>query len=237
MYLGAGNTVPVQPLPGPLQADRSGKPEYTPSPIQAAYIDLLSRWRWQQFTTNTFRQSVHPERADKVWRVWISKMNRHLFGSRWSEHKEGLGWVRASEMQKRDVLHFHGLLCGPGSERLDYRKWKEEWFDMAGIARLEVPTSSDAVTSYVSKYVVKGGEIDFGGVLDIRDIPPGLFPCLAVPLTTKREGGNLSSEDRSVKDRARPVVRKGRYTPRRRTFELVAGAALDQAEIEPPTAS
>ena len=62
--------------------------------------------------TFTFRDLVHPEAADKRFRVLISQANRVLWGVRWYQRRQGLRWVRALEYQKRDVIHYHALLAG-----------------------------------------------------------------------------------------------------------------------------
>lgn len=131
--------------------------------LRSAYVDLLDRWTWDQFATNTFRNEVHPEKADKLWRLWISKMNRHLYGHRWDRRGGGLFWCRASELQKRGVTHFHGLIGGHGASTLDCRRWQDEWFSLAGIARMERPNSENAVQHYLVKHISRGAEIDFGG--------------------------------------------------------------------------
>jgi hypothetical protein len=60
-----------------------------------AWVEYLSRWTWDWFVTLTFREAKHPEAAEKVFRVWISKMNRDMYGPRWSKHRRGVRWVRA----------------------------------------------------------------------------------------------------------------------------------------------
>ena len=134
--------------------------------LTPAWVNLLGRWRWDWFATLTFRgDTVHPEAADKRFRIWISKINRSLYGPRWSKQKKGIRWVRALELQRRGVIHFHALLGGDGLSELRRLSWMDEWDKLAGWARIEPPRSSEAVRAYCSKYVVKGGEIDLGGPL------------------------------------------------------------------------
>ena len=103
----------------------------------------------------------------KRFRYLVSTINRHLYGPRWAKKqaRDGVGvrWVCASEPQRRGVIHFHALMAGVG----DVRRLgvMDEWYRIAGIARIEEPKQHDAVARYVSKYVVKGGEIDMGGPL------------------------------------------------------------------------
>lgn len=51
--------------------------------LRQGYRDLIDRWDWHQFTTNTFQNDVHPEQANRLWCLWINKMNRSLYGHRW----------------------------------------------------------------------------------------------------------------------------------------------------------
>jgi hypothetical protein len=61
-----------------------------------------------------------------------------------------------------------------GVQDLRRLTWMDRWHELAGYARIEPIESTAAVARYVSKYVVKGGEIDLGGPL----VPPEL-PLLA----------------------------------------------------------
>ena len=140
--------------------------------VQEAWIILLSRYRWDWFCSFTFRgEIVHPERAGKTFMVLVSKINRSLFGSRWHRRKEGIRWVRAMETQKRGVLHYHALIAGQGLQDLRRLTFMDEWDELAGYARIEPLRSSQAVYSYVSKYCVKGGELDIGGNFEDHEDP------------------------------------------------------------------
>lgn len=139
--------------------------------VRDGWTELLTRYQWDWFLTMTFRDRkdkykpdyVHPEVADKLWRVFVSKLNRRLYGQRWYRTPgKSIYWVRAMEWQKRGVLHYHALAGDTQSlnTRASRRFWKEEWFLLAGIARIDRVFGIDDVAAYVSKYVVKGGEID-----------------------------------------------------------------------------
>ncbi len=137
-----------------------------------SWIDFINHWSWNWFCTFTFRgDSVHPEKADKLFRVFISKINRALYGSRWYKHGQGVKWIRAIEMQRRGVIHYHALIGGVGVEDLRRLTYMDEWDDMAGYARIEPIDSAEAVIAYISKYVLKDGEIDLGGPLHDLDHP------------------------------------------------------------------
>jgi hypothetical protein len=105
--------------------------------------------------------SVHPETADKRFRLFVCMANRELFGPRWFKKGEGINWVRGLEYQTRGAVHFHALLSGTAPlRRLTY---KDLWEELAGFARIERPRSYERVLRYITKYVVKDGEIDLGG--------------------------------------------------------------------------
>ena len=132
--------------------------------LHRGWITFLQRYEWQWFCTLTFRDMVHPESADKRFRTLISKINRKLFGPRWSSKThETIIWARGIEYQKRDVMHFHALI-GCYTKNLDRctirRHWADEWNEMAGFARIEKIRSAKEATRYVTKYVTKGGQID-----------------------------------------------------------------------------
>jgi len=147
-----------------------------------AWADFLARFEWTWFCTLTFRSSVHPEKAAKLFHVWWCMMNQKLYGRRWRKKSQGVRWVRAIEYQKRHVLHFHVLVGGKGTPGLVAREFEEAWFDLAGIARMSLVESQDAALAYVSKYVSKGGQIDLGGPLSDFDDQAD-FPIESIGLT------------------------------------------------------
>jgi len=140
---------------------------------RAAWAEFLNQWAWDWFGTFTFRGDfIHPESADKRFRVFVSKVNRALYGVRWYKKPgRAVRWARALETQKRGVVHYHALLGGVGLGELRRLTFMDTWAELAGWARIEPPRSSEAVRAYVSKYVVKDGEIDLGGPL-ARDGSP-----------------------------------------------------------------
>jgi len=129
-----------------------------------AWCKFLGQWDWQWFCTLTFRDVVHPESANKSFRYFTSKLNRQLYGPRWFKKAHGgIPWVRALEYQRRGVIHFHALFANvEGVRRLS---WMDEWFEIAGIARIEAINDKWAVRRYITKYVLKEGEIELGGAL------------------------------------------------------------------------
>lgn len=143
--------------------------------LHNGWLSFLSRYEWQWFCTMTFRDSVHPESADKRFRLFVSKLNRALFGPRWSSKKHmTVYWARGMEYQKRGVLHFHALLACGGKDLTQQavrQRWVAVWNDLSGYARIENVRSSEEATRYVTKYVTKGGQIDLSPNLYAGGMP------------------------------------------------------------------
>ena len=136
--------------------------------------------------TLTFRGDVHPEAAGKRFHVWISRINRRLYGRGWHERGEGIRWVRTSEPTRRSVLHFHALIGGDDVDELRRLSWMDEWDKLAGFARIEAPRSGEAVRHYCAKYVVKRGEVDVGGP-GMHEPPASRWPREWLPWLVKRK--------------------------------------------------
>jgi len=153
-----------------------------------AWADFLARFDWTWFCTLTFRESVHPEKAAKLFHILMCMMSQKLYGRRYYKKNRYVRWVRAVEMQKRNVLHYHALIGGKGSPALKARQFEEAWWDLAGIARISAVESQGAALAYVSKYVSKGGQIDFGGpISDLVD--QANFPMESIGLTAPESQG------------------------------------------------
>jgi hypothetical protein len=96
--------------------------------------------------------------------------NRSLNGPRWFKKGRGILWVHALEWQRRGVIRYHTMFAG--MQHLRRLSWMERWNELAGFARIESIRDSQAVRRYVTKYVVKEGELDLGGTLLIEQPPP-----------------------------------------------------------------
>lgn len=161
-----------------------------------AYAELLGRQAWHWFITLTFRPNqesrsggMHPEKADKAFRVLISKINRELHGVRWyKRYDTQLVWARGQEFHKSGRIHFHAVVAHPTNDLNTLTRrmhWVDWWWQEFGIARIERPQSQDDICRYVSKYVVKDGEVDFSPSFG-RVVPPALqFGHLAPPSRTR----------------------------------------------------
>lgn len=131
------------------------------SPLASEYAKIFEPYPWEWFVTLTFVNHPHPEAALKKWRVWVSKINRELFGPRWSKKDHGgVAWVACIEYQKRGAIHIHALMFRTGLLRR--LTWMDAWHELdatTGFARIEPIKSIEKSTSYVCKYVAKEGEL------------------------------------------------------------------------------
>lgn len=168
----------------PDQPELYGQPD---TRIRDAWRDMLARYNAHAFVTLTFRPqrfyrdkysgavraidrtghngSVHPEVADKAFRVFVSKINGSIWGRNWSKRWHGgCQWIRGTEFHRDGRLHLHALLAAPTDDlwnltRIEphHRWWREEF----GFNRIERPRSQQHVRDYVADYVVKDGLLDF----------------------------------------------------------------------------
>lgn len=149
-----------------------------------AWADLLMREPWHWFVTLTFRikhegrgGGIHPEKASKAWHLFVNSINEELYGRRWRKKRGdqgGIVWALGEEFHKDGRIHFHALAsCTEGDLSAFTRRlaWMDWWYREFGIARIYPPDSQDDVCGYVSKYVVKGGEVDFSSNFGKARVP------------------------------------------------------------------
>ncbi|WP_155616935.1 rolling circle replication-associated protein [Xanthomonas translucens] len=170
------SVLPLRGQPADDQCDGcvpDGLHQLRPVDLEAqGYAALLQRIPWQQFWTLTFRLNktgrnggVHVEAADKAFRFFVSSINREIYGPKWNtKAHRGLQWARGQEFHRDGRLHFHAVAAAPNDDlnRLISRyQWHEFWYREFGRNKIEAPRSQSDITGYVSKYVTKGGEVDF----------------------------------------------------------------------------
>jgi len=128
--------------------------------LSDSWTEFIGRFEpFELYSTFTFREEVHPEQADRCFNRFVRHINEELFGRRYREKGKGVYYVRALEMQRRGVLHFHALFGG-GVKKLRRLSLMDRWFEDNGIARIEPYDITKGAKGYLSKYVFKGGEID-----------------------------------------------------------------------------
>ncbi len=108
---------------------------------------------------------MHEEAADKAFRYFVSCLNRSVYGPKWATRWHGgVQWARGQEFHRDGRLHFHAVAAAPTDDlnRISSRyEWHEWWYREFGRNRIEAPRSQADITGYVSKYVTKGGTVDF----------------------------------------------------------------------------
>ena len=89
-----------------------------------AYDKWLSARRWNWFATLTFRGSPSLNKADRLFRVWISEIRQR-------EGTRTFSWVRVTERgANSDNVHFHALVGGLNNPcKWD---WILRWNELAG---------------------------------------------------------------------------------------------------------
>lgn len=134
------------------------------SALRAAWRRYLGRHPWQGVLTLTFDRNGQalamgrsPERTDRAFRRLVQFANDALYGPRWMSRSPcgGLVWVRVQEAHGDGALHFHAVLLAPGRQLgapllTQMGSW---WRGRYGLARCEVPRSSQAVVDYLIKHV------------------------------------------------------------------------------------
>jgi len=146
-----------------------------PQSLQEGWVEFIERFQpYHWFVTLTFKDDLTNARANKIVARFMRGMNEDLFGKRYRDKGLGLPYINARERQRRGTPHFHMLVGGDcwKLKRLKYKDLWEGWdgrtFTRNGMARILPHDHNQGARWYVSKYVVKGGELDV-------NIPPYMF--------------------------------------------------------------
>lgn len=142
--------------------------------LREAWGQWIARQPWSLFMTLTSEKQTHPEALYKRARYVFGTWETHVYGRQRKPAGHTLQWLYAMERHKSGNPHGHALvhfpqidLRGPeGKNIFDLCYWKD-WTDATGgFCRLELPRSQQHVVNYVSKYVVKGGELEWSRSCD-----------------------------------------------------------------------
>lgn len=129
--------------------------------------------------TLTSEKQTHPEAMLKRFRYCMNKASDHVYGRRWSERGSGVQWVAGLERTKQGWPHSHAVARFPGCEIrgadgraiFDLGYWQKWMTNTGGFAWLQIPRSEKAVVQYVTKYVVKDGELELSGSVEFAKAP------------------------------------------------------------------
>jgi len=143
--------------------------------LQEAWVEFIEGFQpYHWYVTLTFKNNVSNLRANKQFHRYMRRINETLFGKRYRDKGLGVPYVNARERQLRGTPHFHTLIGGDvwKLRRLSYmdlwHKGEGRKFNGNGYARILPYDKEKGAKVYVSKYVVKGGEIDV-------TIPPYMY--------------------------------------------------------------
>lgn len=141
--------------------------------LRESWIEFLSRWHWELFATLTFRDTIHPESANKRFQSWVNWANRQRFGPRWYRKTNVIRWARFTELQRRGVLHYHVLMRELGG--LNRLSLGHRWQSRNGLAKIEIIKTPPRVLRYVTKCCHEADAVELGGLWDadqLNLLPP-----------------------------------------------------------------
>ncbi len=112
---------------------------------------------WKFFITLTFRDVVTRDQSEHLWRFLVQVMNQELYGNHYVRivGHSYFSYVVGHEHQKRGALHLHALV----DQRVHFSLIHSVWNKVAGYAWVEPVTDLARAVAYVSKYVVKDGDL------------------------------------------------------------------------------
>ena len=136
--------------------------------------EAMAQWigtaPWELLITLTDPGMSHPEAMAKRARYLANRINRHLYGNHWQRRTAGIEYVVAYERQERGSWHAHMLLRLPDHDvddpaQFSWKYWqrfasKLAFDESKASANFQRIRNQEAVNLYVSKYVLKDGNVD-----------------------------------------------------------------------------
>jgi hypothetical protein len=135
--------------------------------LRETWAEWISAQPWDLFVTLTSEKQTHPEAMLKRFRYCMNVASTHVYGRARKPNHPALQWLVGLERTKQGWPHSHAVVRFPlvdirgpeGRAVFDLAYWHKWMSETGGFAWLELPRSSAAVVAYVSKYVVKDGEL------------------------------------------------------------------------------
>jgi len=126
--------------------------------LKLQWYEWLKAKDWKVFITLTFKNECYPDIARKKLKRLISELNSCVFGSHYRKFvgHSYFSYIVGLEYQKRGVIHFHMLVDRP----IDFRYLHKFWNSIAGFAHVEVLKDLENALEYVTKYVLKCGQME-----------------------------------------------------------------------------
>lgn len=134
------------------------------SALHGAWSDWLAARPWELFLTLTSERKTHPEALHKRFRYCVHQMSDEIYGRSRTRQSCPIEYVNGIERHKSGWPHSHALLRFPGVDlddraQLSLADWQKRITDTGGFAWLSRPRAQADVVSYVTKYVVKDGDL------------------------------------------------------------------------------
>jgi len=127
------------------------------------------------FVTLTFKYEIKERKSHALLMAWLKNLELAYYNKTGSRR---LRYIIATEWQKREVIHYHLLICGVGLRDLSRKRWESRWESLdvkAGFCRIYDAVNKSA--PYLAKYMNKGGEIKWGGYWQGLKTPKSTSCC------------------------------------------------------------
>jgi hypothetical protein len=113
---------------------------------------------WDWFATLTFKDFKSIYSAQRHFIRWTRLINREIFRGRAKRDGASISWVAGYEKQERGALHIHALLAN--TDHLMRNHWAKVWWQHTGGYADVCQARIQGATHYLTKYILKDGEID-----------------------------------------------------------------------------
>lgn len=128
------------------------------SDITDAWSGWITAQRdWSSFISLTFKNEVSQSGALGAWGRLLRTLNKEVVGKHYTRivHHSYFSYCLGLERQTRGVLHIHGIVDRP----IDFELLHRYWNAAGGWAWIDRINDRQGAAEYLTKYVVKGGEI------------------------------------------------------------------------------
>jgi len=141
--------------------------------LKICWLDWLKQKDWKIFVTLTFKNEVFPDIARRKLKLLIRKLNECVFGLHYTKFvgHSYFSYIAGLEYQRRGVIHFHLLIDKP----VNFHLMHEFWNEIAGFAHVQILRDLDGALDYVTKYVIKCGQMEVPFFQD-KDYKPLIIP-------------------------------------------------------------
>ena len=127
------------------------------------------------FVSKTFKREVTKGKALRLNHKWLNRLTQAYS----IQYGHRIRWIRSMAMQKREVIHFHLLICARDLGLLSRKRWEHRWQSMDwnnGTCRIYESDKSVGQARYLVREISKEGDISWGG--DWRGLnTPGAVGC------------------------------------------------------------